>query len=361
MRKRALAVILAVWMLLALAGCGGKPEPEPEPEPEEKPETVLPVEPEPEPEPDVPAGINLLTGLPMEPEYENLRPIAIMLNNLKAAQPQLGISQADIIYEVPVEGGITRMLALYQTVEDVGVLGSVRSSRPYFVELALGHDAIYVHAGGSPEAYSNLRSWKVDHMDGVRGGDDAKIFWRDPDRRKHNGYEHSLLTSGEKILEYLDKGKIPLEHDSGWTYLQAFKEDGAPAAGETAEHVKVRFSSYKTGTFDYDAATGKYLVGQYGKEHIDGATGDQVSAANVLVLKTSMAVLDDKGRLRVNTTGEGEGLFFCGGKTVPIHWSRADRNSSFAYTLGDGSSLALGQGNSYVCILNAKTGTVEYE
>ena len=359
MKKRALAIILAALTILSLAGCGGKADPAPAPEPEEK--TAPEPEPDPEPEPYVPEGVNPLTGQPMEPEYEGLRPIAIMLNNLKAAQPQLGISKADIIYEVPVEGGITRMLCLYQTVEGTELLGSVRSARPYFVELALGHDAIYVHAGGSQEAYSNLRSWKVDHMDGVRGGEDAKIFWRDPDRRKNNGYEHSLVTSDEKILDYLGKGKIPTEHEDGWNYLQAFKEDGTPAAGETAEHVKVRFSSYKTGTFDYDAGTGKYLVGQYGKEHIDGSTGDQVSAANVLVLKTSISVLDSAGRLRVQTTGEGEGLFFCGGKGVPIRWSRKDRNSAFSYTLEDGSSLALGQGNSYVCIISPKTSTVEYE
>ena len=116
MKKRALAFLLAVWMTLALAGCGKKPDPVPDPEPEEKTDVSPNPEPEPEPEPYVPAGVNPLTGLPMEPEYEDLRPAAIMLNNLKAAQPQLGISQADIIYEVPVEGGITRMLCLYQTV-----------------------------------------------------------------------------------------------------------------------------------------------------------------------------------------------------------------------------------------------------
>ena len=102
-------------------------------------------------------------------------------------------------------------------------------------------------------------------------------------------------------------------------------------------------------------------MGQYGKEHMDGSTGDQVSATNLLVLKTSTAVLDDVGRLRVQTTGEGEGLFFCGGKAVPIQWSRKDRNSAFSYTLEDGRSLALGQGNSYVCIISPKTSTVEYE
>lgn len=139
-------------------------------------------------------------------------------------------------------------------------------------------------------------------------------------------------------------------------------EDGTPAGGEAAEHIKVRFSGYKTGTFDYDAASGRYLVGQYGKEHIDGSTGEQVSATNVLVLKTSVAVLDNVGRLRVQTTGEGEGLYFCGGRAVPIRWSRGDRNSAFVYTLENGvTPLALGQGNSYVCIISPKTSTVEYE
>ena len=361
MKKRALAMIIAALTILSLAGCGGKPDPVPDSEPEGETDQAPAPEPVPDPEPDVPAGLNPLTGQPMEPEYEDLRPIAIMLNNLKAAQPQLGISKADIIYEVPVEGGITRMLCLYQSVEDVDILGSVRSARPYFVELALGHDAVYVHAGGSQEAYSNLKSWKVDRMDGVRGGEDAKIFWRDPDRRKNNGYEHSLITSGEKIQEYLSKGKLRTEHDEGWNYLQAFSENGTPAEGEAAEHVKVRFSSYKTGTFDYDAAQGKYLVGQYGKEHVDGSTGEQVSATNVLVLKTSISVLDNVGRLRVQTTGEGEGLYFCGGKAVPIRWSRKDRNAAFDYTLEDGRSLALGQGNSYVCVISPKTSTVEYE
>ena len=71
--------------------------------------------------------------------------------------------------------------------------------------------------------------------------------------------------------------------------------------------------------------------------------------------------MDGVGRLRVQTTGEGEGMFFCGGKTVPIRWSRKDRNSAFAYTLEDGSSLALGQGNSYVCILSPKVSSVEFE
>lgn len=358
MRRLVLALFLTLWAVSTLTGCEGaeKSEVPAEPDPVVEPEPI----PQPEPEPYVPAGTNPLTGEPIEPEYESLRPVAVMLNNLKAAQPQLGISQADIIYEVTAEGGITRMVGIYQTLEGVELLGSIRSTRPYYIELALSHDALLVHAGGSQEAYADIRSWGVENMDGVRGTDDAEIFWRDADRRRNNGYEHSLVTSGESIQTYID-GHFSAAHQSGYQNPQTFAEDGTPAGGETAEHVSLRFSGYKTALFDYDAAGGRYLVSQYGKAHIDAATGEQVAAVNLLVLETNISVLDSEGRQRVRTTGEGSGTFFCGGKAVPIRWSREDRNQPFVYTLEDGSPLVLGQGKSYVCIISPRVSTLSFQ
>ena len=363
MKKRFLAMLLAAMMVVSLAGCGKEEEPaqpvlEPEPVAEPQPEP----EPEPEPEPYVPAGTNPLTGEPMEPAYEKNRPVAVMLNNLKAAQPQLGVSQADIIYEVPAEGGITRMLGIYQSLEGVGTLGSIRSARPYYLELALGHDALYVHAGGSSDAYKDIPAWGVDNMDGVNGGSDAKIFWRDAERRKTMDYEHTLVTSGEKILEYA-ASHFRTEHKDGYVYTQAFAGDGTPAGGAAAEHVTLKFSNYKTGKFDYDSETGKYLVSQYGGAYTDGNTGEQVGVTNVLVLETAISVIsgDKAGRLTVQLTGSGSGTYFCGGKAVAIRWSKADRNSQFVYTLADGTPLTMGQGNSYVCIMSPKTSQLSYE
>ena len=359
LKKRAWALALA--LLLVLTGCGKKEEPVPDPEPPVAEEPIVTPEPEAEPEPVVPAGTNPLTGLPMEPEYERSRPVAVMLNNLKKAQPQLGNSQADIIYEVPAEGGITRMLAVYQTLDGIGTLGSIRSSRPYYIELALGHDALYVHAGGSPEAYQDLKSWKVNNIDGVNGSaSQSAVFWRDQERRKTMDYEHTLVTSGEKIQSFWDGSKYAKTHGDGYTYPQTFTDEPL-TGGATAEHVKLAYTSYKTGLFDYDAATGKYLVSQYQAPYVDGNTGEQVSAVNLLLLETNISVIsgDKAGRLKVRTTGEGDGLLCRNGQSIPIHWSRADRNSPFAYTTADGQPLALGRGNSYVCIMNPKTSKVE--
>ena len=359
MKKRGLALLLT---LLCLTGCGQKEKPaskieESEPIPVEEPAP----EPEPIPEPIGPAGINPLTGLPMEPEYEQNRPVAVMLNNLKKAQPQLGVSMADIIYEVPAEGGITRMLGVYQTLDGVGSLGSIRSARPYYIELAMGHDALYVHAGGSPEAYQDLKSWKVDYIDGVNGSaSQSAVFWRDPERKKNKGYEHSLLASGETIQNFWDNSKYPKTHQDDYSYPQTFTDD--PLTGGTvAEHIKLYYTSYKTGLFDYDAETGKYLVSQYQAPYVDGNTGEQVGVTNLLILETSISPIsgDTAGRLKVRTTGEGEGTLYRSGQCIPIHWSRSNRDVPFSYTTSDGQPLALGRGNSYVCLINPGSSRVE--
>ena len=96
---------------------------------------------------------------------------------------------------------------------------------------------------------------------------------------------------------------------------------------------------------------------------MDGALDQQVSATNVLVLETSISEIagDTYGRLTVDLTGSGSGTYFCGGKCVPIQWSKADRNSQFVYRLADGTPLTMGQGNSYVCIVSPKRSTLTYE
>ena len=376
-----LFLILALAMGLVLSGCSGgddsidpnalQPGSEAE-EPAESGEAgeegeegsqtaeVLPVIVEPA-KPKPVYYTNPLSGERTVSDLSGLRPYAVMINNKREALPQLGVSQADIIYEVCAEGGITRMEALFQTMEGIGNLGSIRSIRPYYIELATGYDAIIIHAGGSEEAYYDLSAWKLTHFDGVRGGRDASIFWRDAWRMANRGYEHSMLTSGENVLKFVEGSNYRLEHEEGYQAPLKFNNENPAKFGEPAETVTVRFSSYKTDIFTYDPETKRYMIVGHGQEYIDGNTEEQVGVTNVLVLNTTSQVLDNVGRLRVATTGEHSGTYFCGGKAIPITWSRDTRNDSFRYTMANGWDLRWMPGKTYICLINPNVSSMGYE
>lgn len=352
-RCRVLIALVLALALLPACGSGGTSSSAPAPE---EPDTsvVVPVpEPEPEPEPVLPF-VNPLTGEGAATDIGKDRPVAIMINNLKKALPQLGVSQADLIYECPAEGGITRMLAVYQSLEGVGQIGSVRSAREYYVSLAAGLDAIFLHAGGSPGAYTAIKGWGVTAMDCVNGPYEGTLFWRDAARKKTAGLEHSVLTSGEKILELFPTySRLRRQHEEGWTSPLHFTQDGTPAGGESAQKLTVRFSNYKTGLFEYDAGTGLYQVSQYGAPYVDGNDQTQVAVRNVLVLRAPVAAIkgDTAGRLDIDLVGSGEGIFLCGGRWVPITWSKKSDTGEMTFSTADGSPLELGVGKSYINIV----------
>lgn len=346
--KKLITLLLAFAMLFTLAACG-KEEVAPE-----VPDVQMELD---RPEPEVveePKILNPLTGEEVTEEVRARRPYAIMLNNLSAALPQHGNSQADIIFEVLAESGITRMLGVFQNVDDVESIGSVRSARHYFIELAQGLDAVYIHAGGSPQAYNLLYSGVIDYVDGVNGSLGSTVFYRDKSRSASGyAYEHTLFTSGQLLTEHVDTlDSIRHTHEEGYEYPQTFVEDGTPN-GEDAKLIRAIFKGGKKTSFQYDEELKKYLVFEYGSTYIDGNTSEQVDVTNVLILFTDVNNIagDNKGRINVRTTGEGEGFFACGGKYIPIQWSRDDVHSAFTYTLEDGTPLELGVGNSFVCVM----------
>ncbi len=363
MWKRLLCGLLACLVLLSCAACGGKggettppedtPIVKPDPQKTEEPTNPQP-NPEPEPEPDV--IVNPLTGEPLEDEaLAGARPVAVMLNDIHYAMPQHGTSDADMIFEYNVEGGITRMIAFYQDPSKVGTIGSVRSARACFVETVLGMDAIYVHAGGSAEALRMLRNLNMDHITEGAGG----VYWRDAERRKTMDIEHTLMTSGENIVQYLDSSSFRREHSDDFSYPITYTEDATPAGGEDASHVIVRFSSYKQGYFDYDPASGLYQISQrfstLGRidPYIDGNTGEQVGVTNLLVLRTTVVNSgDSKGHMNIDLQGGNDGMFFCGGKAEPITWRKATMNDPFTFYHADGTPLALQVGHTYVCVID---------
>ncbi|MCD8383450.1 MAG: DUF3048 domain-containing protein [Clostridiales bacterium] len=299
-------------------------------------------------------GLNPLTGEATETDVSANRPVMVMLNNLKQALPQSGNSQADIIYEMLEEGDITRMLAVYQDISSVeGNLGTIRSTRPYYVDLVAGLDGILVHAGGSNAAYEEIESLGVTDLDALSGGA-STLFWRDKTRLAAGvATEHTMYITASDIADYLASSSLRTEHEEGFSMQQSFVEDGTPSDGSAATVITVPFSGYKTGEFTYDAASGKYLVSEYGSAYVDGTTGEQVSVTNVIIIMTNISTIegDSKGRISVTMTGSGIGYYACGGKYIPINWSRASEDSQYQFTTMSGEQLQLGVGKSYINIV----------
>ena len=361
-------VVIIIILLVSLVTCTRRQEPA-QPSPEPPVVSISPPSPTPSmtelaaepapipesapaPEPVYSGPVNPLTGLPSVNDMANRRPLAIMINDHRVAQPQLGVSQADIIYETLVEGGITRMLALFMDVSNVGEIGSIRSSRLYYVDIAQSYDAVFIFAGGSPQAYTALSDRNITRLDGVNGKL-TDIFYRDKQRLLTMSSEHTMVTTGALITKYLPTYNFRLEHNSGYKTVLSFKEDGTPADGKPALDFAVKFSSSKNTTFSYIADDKLYYLGQFGSSYRDGNNNAQLAFTNVLILKTSVSGIagDTAGRLNIRTTGNGSGYFVCGGKYIEINWSRADNSSQFKYTLKDGSDLVLGRGKTYICII----------
>lgn len=329
----------------------------PNTEPTTEPATEPTTEPtEPTTEPTEPPLTDPLTGETVQEDMSDWRPYTVMINNIYLAQPQCGISEASMVYEVLVEGSITRMMAVFSDISKAGNLGSIRSLRPCFVSICRSYDSILVHAGGSTMAYNDVRNAGVERMDGVQGGTDATYFYRDPNRMAH-GTEHSMFIYAEDVLECVKKleYRTTLREDYPGFGLQ-FTEDATPEDGKDAASIDINFRDGKHSILTLDDG-GWYTMDQYGNDYIDGNTGDQVAFRNILILyaKTWNGADYDQTypRVYMELTGEGTGNYACGGKYIDIYWTRAGEDQPFCYFLDEAHTqpLTLSVGTSYVAIV----------
>ena len=126
------------------------------------------------------------------------RPIAVMIDNHNKAWPQANLDKAYLVYEIVVEGGETRLMALFKG-KDLEKIGPVRSSRHYFLDYALENDAIYVHHGCSPQAESDISKLKVNNINGI--AESSKDF----SRVKDKSAPHNMFTSSASILKIAER------------------------------------------------------------------------------------------------------------------------------------------------------------
>lgn len=309
---------------------------------------------------------NYSNGTTTTVEERDQRPVAIMLNNIRQSLPQTGLCEGDIYYECAAEGGITRLMMVVSDYKKLPTVGSIRSSRDYFVDFLANHDAIYVHAGGSEQAYSKI-SWRgINNLDGVNMYLPT-TFWRDNTRMTTMGYEHSLMTDGASIVDGITYKNYRTKLDPNQVPLFMFydEETDHKLVGSPASHVHMQSTSIQTVDFVYNEETGEYLRYQYdGMPHVDGATGEQLSVKNVLILFTDIAVIpgDTAGRLTVGTVGSGQGYYITNGKRKVINWSREGKTTTMHLEYRNGDELILNSGKTFICVVdNSVAKKIDFE
>lgn len=304
--------------------------------------------------------VNPLTGEHTETDISSLRPYAVMINSIKAALPHLGTSYADVYVEIKEEGGVTRLLALFQDVAKVPKIGTIRSTREYFLSMAMGFDAILVHCGASNYADEDIKAHNFTNLNALAssGNYAGGAFYRDQDR-KNAGYatEHTLITTGELLKSFSTKLGLSANHaNANYTKLY-FAEDGqgTPTNGTSATNITVRFSGYKSTKFKYNESEGKYAVEYFDAPCIDGLNNEQIKVTNVLILPVKNWMQDDHGTLQLYDLSGGEGYYISGGYCIPITWTKGDYFTEGQYANAlklfnqDGTPLELNVGKTYFC------------
>lgn len=312
-RRSALA---ALTLLLAgmLAGCGeaanGGNEP---PSAEATPTPVPTAAPTPEPTPTPPPFTASLTGLPLGKEAAE-RPIAVMVNNMSLARPQSGLPHADMIWEVLAEGGITRLVAIFQSDDFKDPIGPIRSNRPYLIDIGDMYNAVLAHAGASTDGYDILQHHGKDYLDEISNA--GGYFWRESFRKPpHNLYSN---------LEKLRKGAAAKKYESSVPIPSyPFSEAGAAALGTPAANVEIHFllKNYKV-SYAYDPASRLYARSINAEPHTDLTTKRQLTASNVAVIGAKHHTYDDYGRLEIDLSSGGPAVLIQLGKAIECTWER---------------------------------------
>ncbi len=287
-----------------------------------------------------------LTNEWIDEEKAEARPYAIMLSNIKAAAPQSGISQASILYECLVEGGITRFMGLFEDF-DSEKIGSVRSARHYYVSLADEYDAIICHYGQSKYTESKLTELGVDNLSGLESIG-STVFYRDENiKSPHNAFaSYDGIMEGTKKLKYRTTYR-----DNLTSHYEFYEEDTAPDSDLTVNKVAIQFSKSYAPEFVYDEETKLYGRNQFGEAHVDAATGKQLTFKNLIIQFVKESTMDNVGRQDMELSdAEGSGYYISDGKAVKITWKKNEKDKTMSYYTANGDKLTVNTGKTYIAL-----------
>ncbi|WAA11339.1 DUF3048 domain-containing protein [Fervidibacillus albus] len=281
-------------------------------------------------------------------EQSNHRAIGVMINNHPAARPQSGLLEADVVYEVLAEGGITRFLAIYQS-EMPETFGPVRSARDYYIELAKGFDALYIAHGYSPQAKAMLDRGYIDSINGIQY--DGTLFTRANFRvAPHNSYiSYENIVKGAENLGYSLEG-APESY--------SFLDEEDEVTGIDVQTITIDYSvdSFFV-RYEYDSALEKYHRYSAGQLTTDYDTGEEVMVDNIFVVEMEHTIIDDEGRRAIDLTSGGKALLLQKGTLQQIEWKNIDGR---IVPVSSGSEVSLVPGKTWINVVPDIEQMVDY-
>ncbi len=342
--RRTLAAALGAACLLSLSACGGNGGESSSP----SGQTTSPGGTESSsPQTQAPAAneTNPLTGVADITPGASTRPVALMVENSATARPQLGLDKADLFLEAETEGGITRIMAVFAGASRVpDKIGPIRSARSPFVTVAQSLDAVYGHAGGSTLGLANIQNFGLDDMNFLSNA--AQAGWRDADLQAQRGSEHSLLTSGQNLQNFISSQG----YEAATSHPAPFGFTAPQAGNGPGSKVQLSFSGLQRVCFVYDAGTGLYAKYNGTLDSMEPhvmVDGSQIAVTNVIIMYDEKYNEDaDHINFRLSA---GDGVFLTAGTSRDIRWTRTAESLSF--TEQDGTPLSVNPGKTYICLV----------
>ena len=277
------------------------------------------------------------------------RPYAVMINNIGAARPyHTGLQDAYLVYEIVVEGGITRYLALFKDKTNE-VVGNVRSARHYYLDYVLENDAYYVHWGWSPQAQSDISTLDIDNLNGLIYS--SPYFFR----QKISGVntEHTAFTNLSELANLADR--LGYRKETNKDLLLNYSATSVELSSDAtdATNIDLKYSGSSTTNYVYDSEAKVYKQLVNNKEHTDYETKEQYTVKNIIAYQVGNTTItgDNKGRQDLDNIGSGTGYFITEGKSIPITREKDSRSQQTVYRYEDGTEITVNDGNTWIHII----------
>ena len=288
-------------------------------------------------------------------EDSNKRPIAVMIDNNVGYSSQVGLQDAFVTYEAIVEGGLTRMMAIFKDT-NTSLIGPVRSSRHYFLDYALEYDSLYAHYGWSTFAENDIKSLRVNNINGLYVD---SAYWRD----RKIAAPHNVFTNIETLYKSAESLGYQTTTDE-WEALPITSDnvDLTKIKNKTctdtdcdtgivqANKVTIPYSNSQTRSYAYDSERKVYLRYMNHNAHIDRDSKEQYHYKNIIIIKVKNKTLDSYGRQDLDTTGTKEAYYITNGYAIPITAEKDTRSGKTIYSYMDGSKVKLNDGNTFIQI-----------